>query len=517
MKKVEKMKKKKISRCAIYCRVSTEMQANKEYSSCQSQKEKISSYIKAHDDMKVYEVYEDAGFTGANINRPALQKLLYDVQCRKIDTIVVYKIDRFSRSPRDFYQMIEVFDKYDVGFVSITEHFDTSTPAGRLLRNIMLTFAQFERELIGERTRDKLLQRAEKGMWNGGGVPYGYKRVDKKIEINNDEAKVVKMIYEHYLENASAISIYKMLKEKRIKRIHKNKEGIILKEDFISISCITEMLRRITYTGKVKHVGKIYDGLHKAIITPEMFDRVQLLHKDKIRKFKLYKKLLFAGLVQCGECGTRLTPSFSNKYVNGKFKRYFYYRCTRTNKGWSACEIKQVSADKLDNFLIDSLDRIIKDDMYLESLIFKLNNSPENFKIKSSLKDAKSENALGACGVVGFCETENKFELNLVKSLLKKIVDVRKKSKNKEANFMMHEFIEKIVYGKEKIAVEFKYFLRHDGDIDTHECREKIRGIGEEELEFDLIGGGKEFKKSNQLKALKKGNTRIEIATCDTS
>lgn len=146
-------------------------------------KKKIKSFIQSQNNWQIYKVYSDPGFSGATLNRPALQKLLEDIKQKKIDIILVYKIDRLTRSPKDFYQLIELFEKYNVSFIAITERFDTSTPAGRLLRNIMLTFVQFERELASERTKDKLLERAKKGMWNGGNVPFGYKRKTKNLSL----------------------------------------------------------------------------------------------------------------------------------------------------------------------------------------------------------------------------------------------------------------------------------------------------------------------------------------------
>ena len=174
------MNKRQIKKCAIYTRVSTESQAEKEFSSCESQEEKIRSFVKSQNNWQIVKVYSDAGYTGANTNRPALKELLEDIKQREIDIILSYKIDRLTRSPKDFYQLIEIFEKYNVSFISITERFDTSTPAGRLFRNIMLTFAQFERELVSERTKDKLLERAKKGLWNGGRPPFGYEAKNQK-------------------------------------------------------------------------------------------------------------------------------------------------------------------------------------------------------------------------------------------------------------------------------------------------------------------------------------------------
>jgi DNA invertase Pin-like site-specific DNA recombinase len=161
-------------KCAIYTRVSTENQSEREFSSCETQEEKIRSYIQSQEEWEIYKVYTDAGFSGSSLDRPALKELITDIINNKVNCVLVYKIDRLTRSLKDFYTLIELFDKHGVSFISITEHFDTSTPSGRLLRNIMLTFAQFEREIIAERTRDKMFERAKKGMWNGGIVPFGY-------------------------------------------------------------------------------------------------------------------------------------------------------------------------------------------------------------------------------------------------------------------------------------------------------------------------------------------------------
>ena len=144
-------------KAAIYTRVSTDNQAEVEFNSCEAQEIKIRSFIASQNDIDVYKVYSDPGFSGATTDRPALKEMMWDIQREKINLVIAYKIDRFTRSPKDFYQLIEIFDQYGVNFISVTERFDTSTPAGRLLRNIMLTFAQFERELVSERTRDKMI------------------------------------------------------------------------------------------------------------------------------------------------------------------------------------------------------------------------------------------------------------------------------------------------------------------------------------------------------------------------
>ena len=223
--------------CAIYTRVSTDMQAEKEFSSCESQEEKIRSFIKSQNNWQVFKVYSDAGYTGANTNRPALQELLSDLKKEKIDIVLVYKIDRLTRSPKDFYQLIEFFEQSKIDFISITERFDTSTPAGRLLRNIMLTFAQFERELTSERTKDKMLERAKKGMCNGGFTPYGYTRQNKKLIPQTKETKIIKSIF-------LQLSI--------------SKNQIILKKNILIMFILLVMLFTIQKASNLKILNKSY-------------------------------------------------------------------------------------------------------------------------------------------------------------------------------------------------------------------------------------------------------------------
>jgi len=245
-------------KCAIYTRVSTDNQVEVEFNSCESQKEKILSFIKSQENMEIFKVYPDPGFTGANTYWPALTEMLHDIKQNKINVVISYKIDRLTRSPKDFYQLIELFEKYSVDFISVTERFDTSTPSGRLLRNIMLTFSQFERELASERTKDKMIQRAQKGMWNGGTIPFGYKAVNKKLVIDKKNAKIVENIYNSYIENQSIVRIIGELLTDNIK----DNKGIS-----ISKSRIYNILRNPVYTGKIKYDGTPLRGNHEPIVS----------------------------------------------------------------------------------------------------------------------------------------------------------------------------------------------------------------------------------------------------------
>ena len=419
--------------CAVYTRVSTDFQAEKEFSSCESQEEKIKSFIQSQNNWQIFKVYSDAGYTGANTNRPALQELLEDVKQKKIDIILAYKIDRLTRSPKDFYQLIEFFEQNNVSFISVTERFDTSTPAGRLLRNIMLTFAQFERELTSERTKDKMLERAKKGFYNGGCSPFGYKRENKKLILNKKEAETVRLIFETYIETGSVNRVYDFLKDKNIK----NRQGRPFYKTVLGF-----LLRNPVYAGKVKHNKEIYQGIHEPIISEKVFDMAQKIHKKKNRKFRVYRNFLFGGLVNCKECNFKMSPSFVNKYPQGKLQRYYYYRCnSTTHKDWNSCPIKQVSADRLENYILENLERISLDKDYIENLVFRLNhvsNTPHRTGYE----------------LTRLC---SKFSPEGVASTLKSFFSIIAKKKGMERNLLAKKFIEKIIYSKENIKISLFY------------------------------------------------------------
>ena len=437
------MNKTQIKNCAIYTRVSTDIQAEKEFSSCEAQEQKIRSFVNSQNNWQVFKVYSDAGYSGANTNRPALRELLEDIKERKIDVILSYKIDRLTRSPKDFYQLIEFFEQYKVDFISITERFDTSTPAGRLLRNIMLTFAQFERELVSERTRDKLLERAKKGFWHGGITPYGYKRENKGLVINQKEAEIIRLIFEKYLETGSITEVYDFLKGKNIK----NRQGNLFRKIAIAF-----LLRNIVYAGKVKFGNQIYQGIHQPIISEELFELAQKIHKKRIRKFRVYRDFLFGGLINCKECGYKMSACFTNKWREGKMKRYYYYRCTCVNKkGWQACSTKEVSADRLEKYILENLERISLDKNYVENLVFKLNHN-----LKSSNRSLKNSEAPKQSGLEpsGLC---SKFDPETIASILKSFLLFLSQRRGVERNLLVKRFIKDIVYSPETIKITLFY------------------------------------------------------------
>jgi site-specific DNA recombinase len=348
-----------MKKCAIYTRVSTSMQADKNYNSCEAQKDKIVSYIKSQEDLAFHKEYSDPAFSGSNIDRPALRELLRDITLKKIEVVLAYKIDRLTRSSKDFYSLIEFFEKHGVIFVSVSERFDTSSASGRLLRNIMLTFAQFERELTGERTRDKMLQRAEKGMWNGKS-PFGYKLQDKRLVIDNRRSLIVKEIFQTFAVTGSLMKTMSLVKKNDWKSEKSNKP--------LTTNGVFHILRNPAYAGNMTWAGKVYKSIHEPIISKELFNHVQSLTKEKVIKKHVYKEYFLKGRIKCSVCSSTMTPYLAN----GRSKRYYYYKCFKTvREGYAACSIKEVNADKLETFLINSLSRIAKDKQYIENFIFK--------------------------------------------------------------------------------------------------------------------------------------------------
>lgn len=346
-------------------------------------------------------------------------------------------------SLKDFYQLIEFFEQSKIDFISITERFDTGTPAGRLLRNIMLTFAQFERELTSERTRDKLLERVKKGMWNGGTVPYGYERKNKKLIIHRKEAEKIKSIFETYLETGSISGVYDLLKDKDVR----DRQGKTFSKPFLA-----RILRNIIYTGKIKYAGQIYQGIHQPIISEELFELAQKIHKKRIRKFRIYKNFLFAGLINCKECGYKMSPCFTNKHKDGKLKRYYYYRCTCTNKkSWQACSTKQVSAERLEKYILENLERISIDRDYIENLVFKLNHSSN-----LDLKNLPTPQQIGLEPSQVYSKF-SKFEPENVSATLKFFLSTLASKKRNYKNLLAKKFVAKIIYSPENIRIALFY------------------------------------------------------------
>ena len=455
--------------CAIYTRVSTDNQAEVEFNSCEAQETKIKSFINSQENMEIFKVYSDPGFTGANLNRPALQELLEEVRQKRINLVIAYKIDRLTRSPKDFYHLIEIFDKCGVNFISVTERFDTSTPSGRLLRNIMLTFAQFERELTSERTRDKLLERAQKGLWNGGIVPFGYKNENKRLTMHEEESKIVKAIFENYLFSKSLSTLYNDLKAKGM--TYRNNK-------LFSKTTISYILKNPVYTGKVKYAGKSYQGMHQPIISKEIFALAQEIHKNRKHRVKVYKDFILAGLIQCKECGSFMTPCYTNKRKGRKLKRYYYYRCTDTfHQEWDSCSTKQVSANRLESYIFGNLERISLDRQYIDNLIFSLNHRGDGGR--TGFLDSSNhtkENGL-VRGQLGYELSPEPLKISpeiFAQTLASRLKSLSS-SRGIEKNLLAKKFFKSIIYSKESIQIGLFY---------SQPQKEKIGPEGAENFSF---------------------------------
>lgn len=277
-------------RCAIYTRKSTDEGLEKEFNTLEAQREAGESYVRSQKHQGwtlIDEHYDDGGYSGGNMKRPALTRLFEDIKAGKVNMIVVYKIDRLTRSLSDFSKMIDIFDKHKCSFVSVTQNFNTSDSMGRLTLNMLLSFAQFEREIGAERVRDKTAASKKKGMWTGGVVPFGYQNINKKLEIKPDEAEAVKFMFEMYQRYNSAMAVCKLLSERGYKTFRRD--------------AVKRMLRNPIYMGKVKYGEELYDGQHQAIITPELFASVQGIRdtRDPNMRTCLYKKMKLGFCVDC--------------------------------------------------------------------------------------------------------------------------------------------------------------------------------------------------------------------------
>src|SRR6266566_4014165 len=269
----------KLSRCAIYTRKSTEHNLDLAFTSLDAQREACEAYITSQACggwRLVGDHYDDGAFSGASLERPALQRLLADVRARKIDTVVVYKVDRLTRSLADFAKLIELFDTHSVSFVSVTQSFNTSSSMGRLTLNVLLSFAQFERELIGERVRDKIAASKRKGIWVGGPVPLGYAAVDKKIVVVPAEAEAVRTIFARYLELGSVRTLADDLARRGIRsKARQLSTGRTIGGGSFGVGALSYLLKNRFYLGEVVYRGEIHPGPHEAILDPALFAAVQ--------------------------------------------------------------------------------------------------------------------------------------------------------------------------------------------------------------------------------------------------
>src|SRR4029453_13413340 len=269
----------KLPPCEIYTRKSTEYNLELAFNSLDAQREACEAYIKsqAHEGWRLIPVrYDDGAFSGASLERPALQQLLADVRAGKIDIVLVYKVDRLTRSLADFAKLIELFDAPDVSFFSVTQSFNTSSSMGRLTLNVLLSFAQFERELIGERVRDKIAASKRKGLWIGGPVPLGYAAVDKKIVVVPAEAEAVRTIFARYLQLGSMGALIAELDRQGIRTKRRQlSNGRSVGGKRFGVGALAHLLKNRFYIGEVVYRGEVYGAAHEPILDSTLFEAVQ--------------------------------------------------------------------------------------------------------------------------------------------------------------------------------------------------------------------------------------------------
>jgi site-specific DNA recombinase len=350
-------------RCAIYTRKSTEEGLEQEFNSLDAQRESAEAFIKsqAHEGwVCLPNRYDDGGFTGGNMDRPALQQLVADIESGLIDCVVVYKVDRLSRSLLDFARMMEVFDRKGISFVSVTQQFNTTHSMGRLTLNILLSFAQFEREIISERTRDKIAATRKKGKWCGGRPILGYDAdpVTNKLVVNLDEAPRVRAIFRLYADHGSLLPVVQELNTRgwTTKR-YTNRKGIASGGMAFTRTNLWYLLTNPLYCGKVRHKNDLYPGEHEAIVDEVLWQRVatQLERNGQGNGNEVKNRhgSILKGLIRCVPCGCAMTPSYSCK--GGKV-RYRYYCCIQAQKkGWDTCPSKSIPAGQIEQFVVDRI------------------------------------------------------------------------------------------------------------------------------------------------------------------
>ena len=341
-------------RCGVYTRKSTDEGLEKEFNSLDAQRDSCEAYIASQRSegwVLVHDRYDDGGVSGGTLERPALKRLLADIEAGLIDVVVVYKIDRLSRSLMDFSKLVQAFDEHQVTFVSVTQAFNTTTSMGRLTLNILLSFAQFEREVIGERVRDKIAASKARGMWMGGPVPLGYDVRDRKLVVNEAEAATVRRVFEGFAAIGSATKLVPALRA----------EGLLTKMGRpFDKGATYKTLNLRTYLGQVTHQGKVYPGEHQAIVPQDLWDRAHDIMRESPRiranEARRQTPALLRGLI-FGPDGRALSPTHTRR----RGKLYTYYVSQAVLKGTDdGCTVRRISAGEIEAAVMDQVRAILQ-------------------------------------------------------------------------------------------------------------------------------------------------------------
>ncbi|MCA8988460.1 MAG: recombinase family protein [Planctomycetaceae bacterium] len=378
-----------VIRCAIYTRKSTEEGLDQEFNTLDAQREAAEAFIssqKGEGWLCLPTRYDDGGFTGGNMERPALKRLLEDIEAGLVDCVIVYKVDRLSRSLLDFTRVMEVFDRHGVSFVSVTQQFNTTSSMGRLTLHILLSFAQFEREIISERTRDKMAAARRKGRYTGGPPLLGYDidREKSRLVVNETEADIVREIFRLYLKRGSLLATLAELDQRGWNtKSYTTRKGEPRGGQPFNKARLHAILTNVAYIGQVTYKGEVHDGLHEGIVPPELFEEVQqqLAGNRVSGQTRTKTTALLQGLLYCGPCGCAMSQSHTTKQRN---KRYRYYVCTNAQKrGWHECPSKSVPADQIEQYVIDHIRSMGQDEKLVAQTIAAVREEQTRIKAEA--------------------------------------------------------------------------------------------------------------------------------------
>lgn len=353
----------KVKKAAIYCRVSVFDKTKTAFSSVEEQERLLREYCNKKN-WEVYDVYVDENKSGWTTDRPNFDKLLSAAKKHEFDVLVAHKIDRVSRRNKDWWKLIDKFDRLGIDIVTIDPEIDTTTPFGRLIRSILISFAELEREMGRERTFTKMYAMARKGLWLGGMPPPGYKLVNKELIIDNKQAPIIKEIYNLYLKNYPPSEISRNLNSQGLRTpINQTKTGKICGNKKFNTNTILTYLKNPAYGGFVKFNNELFDGKHNALIPKKDWETVQASF-NKVKespRLGTGDNLLLTGILKCGKCNSYMTTSESLKTLkDGSKRKYYYYRCTKKTKfGADECNNRQISAKSIENYVINYISKVL--------------------------------------------------------------------------------------------------------------------------------------------------------------
>ena len=381
-----------VMKCAIYTRKSTDKGLEQDFNTLDAQREACLAYIisqKSEGWTALKHLYDDGGYSGGSMERPGLQQLIEDIKAKKINIVVVYKIDRLTRSLTDFAKLVEVFDQYGVSFVSVTQSFNTTTSMGRLTLNVLLSFAQFEREVIGERIRDKIAASKKKGMWMGGPPLLGYDIKERQLVINETEAKTVRYIFSRYLELGTVSLLKEDLDTKGMTgKSWVSSTGRKHPGQSYSRGALYHLLSNPTYAGYTRHKGIVHEGLHEGIISKEKWQQVQASLTNKACTERGHKKQSVKSILK-GKIfdvdGVPYTPMRANR--DGKQYRYYVSQNLAQNRNHPKGVISRLPAHEIETLVLDALTAEMRDIKKL-SVMLEMNIGPNAKKLEHISKDA---------------------------------------------------------------------------------------------------------------------------------